>query len=266
MLDQNDNLVVSTNPTVDIQNDQDFVTTVVNNNLVIPGALYSAKTWHKAHVDNDNNNSLYPICAAFDKSFNYSLSNSGASNVIRTDNDTFAQNTITKTLIAGTAQSVTLTVSGLPSGISVDSISSQGCFLNCSSIITFRVSPNTPIGTYSITVTGSLLDKKTDFNIIVSGDPLIVSCTVSPTTVLLGETVVLTANVSGGTIPYVYSWSGTNIPTSPSPNINPFNIIYNTVNQKATSVTVTDSSSPPFQTTCPTVTVRANIDPQYKEF
>lgn len=200
-----------------------------------------------------------------DLPFDYNLSDSGTSYVTKASSDAFTTNTITKTLISGTG-SVDLTVSGLPSGVSLEGISSQGCALTCQSIITLKVTPSAPVGTFPITVTGSPLNKQTSFNLVISGDPLTVSCSASPTTALLGETVTLTANISGGIAPYVYSWDGTDIPTMPSPNTNPFNVSYNTVGQKNISVTVTDSSSPPLQTTCPIVTVRANIYPQYEEF
>ena len=265
LLNQSNNLITSTNSTTDIPNDQDFVTTLVNTNLQIPSSLYSVNTWHSAYIDNSDYNSLYPICAAFDESFDYSLSNSGTSNVTKTNGDAFTQNTITKTLAAGTTQNISLSVSGAPPGVTTN-ISGQDCDLTCTSVITFTVSPSTSVGTYPITITGSPLNKQTIFNLIVSGDPLIVSCSASPMLVFLGETVTLTANVSGGTPPYIYSWNGTGIPTNPSPDTNPFGISYNTVGQKSVSVTVTDSSSPPFQIACPVITVRANIDPQYKEF
>ena len=265
LLNQSNNLITSTNSTTDIPNDQDFVTTLVNTNLQIPSNLYSVNAWHSAYIDNSDYNSLYPICAAFDESFDYSLSNSSTSNVTKTNSDAFTQNTITKTLAAGTTQNISLSVSGAPPGVTT-SISGQDCNLTCASVITLTVSPSTSVGTYPITVTGSPLNKQTTFNLIVSGDPLIVSCSASPMLVFLGETVTLTANVSGGTPPYIYSWNGTSIPTNPSPDTNPFGISYNTVGQKSVSVTVTDSSSPPFQIACPVITVRANIDPQYKEF
>ncbi|KKT66981.1 MAG: MshQ-like protein, partial [Candidatus Curtissbacteria bacterium GW2011_GWC1_44_33] len=265
LLNQGNNLITSTNSTTDIPNNQDFVTTLVNTNLQIPSNLYSVEAWHKAYIDNSSYNNMYPICAAFDESFDYSLSNSGTSNVTKTNSDAFTQNTITKTRAAGTTQNISLSVSGTPPGVTA-SISGQDCDLTCTSVITFTVSPSTPVGTHPITVTGSPLDKQTTFNLIVSGDPLIVSCSASPMLVFLGETVTLTANVSGGTPPYIYSWNGTSIPTNPSPDTNPFGISYNTVGQKSVSVIVTDSSSPPFQIACPVITVRANIDPQYKEF
>ncbi|OHB17326.1 MAG: hypothetical protein A2544_01575 [Candidatus Zambryskibacteria bacterium RIFOXYD2_FULL_43_10] len=273
LLNQSNNLITSTNSTADIPNDQDFITTVVNTGLQMSSKVYNIETWHSAYIDNSDYNSLYPICAAFDESFNYSLSNSGTSNVTKTSSDAFTQNTITKTLTSGTTESVTLSLSGVPAtGVSYTITHNPGDPANpcnpadCQSVINFTVTPSTPVGTHPITVTGSPLDKQTSFDLVVSGDPLIVSCSASPLTVLLGETVTLNANVSGGTPPYIYSWNGTDIPTNPSPDTNPFGISYNTVGQKSVSVTVTDSSSPPFQIACPVITVRANIDPQYKEF
>ncbi|OHA89234.1 MAG: hypothetical protein A3C70_00075 [Candidatus Zambryskibacteria bacterium RIFCSPHIGHO2_02_FULL_43_14] len=265
LLDQDSDIIVSTDSTPDISDDQDYVTALVNTNLQIANDVYSTEMWHGAYIDNSDYNGLYPICAAFDESFDYSLSDSGTSNVIKTDSDTFAQNTITKTLVSGAARNISLSVSGAPPGVTT-SISGQDCNLTCTSVITFTVSPSTNVGTYPIIVTGYPLDKSTEFDLVVLGDPLIVSCVASPTTVFLGETVTLTADVSGGVTPYIYSWAGTDIPTGPSPDTNPFSISYNTIGQKSVSVTVTDSSSPPFQTTCPEITVRANIDPQYEEF
>src|SRR3989339_1230606 len=160
--------------------------------------------------------------------FDYSLSNSGASEVIKTSGDAFTTNTITKTLTSGTTESVTLSLSGVPGGVSYTITHNPGDPANpcnpadCQSVINFTVTPSTPVGTHPITVTGSPLDKQTSFDLVVSGDPLIVSCSASPLTVLLGETVTLNANVSGGTPPYIYSWNGTDIPTNPSPDTNPF--------------------------------------------
>ncbi|MBI2065551.1 MAG: hypothetical protein HYT68_00560 [Candidatus Zambryskibacteria bacterium] len=195
--------------------------------------------------------------------FNYSLSNSGTSNVTRTGGNAFTQNTITKTLISGATQSVTLALSGVPNG-TTPSISSSSCSPTCTSVITFTVAPSTANGTYAITVTGSPLNKQTTFNLVVSGNPVSVSCAASPSTALIGETVTWSANVSGATPPLTYSWSGTNIPTNPAPNTNPFNISYSTIGQKTATVRVTDADSN--QATCPAAVVQINFDPLFEEF
>ena len=195
--------------------------------------------------------------------FNYSLSNSGTSNVTKTSGDAFTTNTITKTLTTGAAESVTLSLSGMPAGVSTN-ISNQGCSPTCTSVITFTVPSSTLVGTYPITVTGSPLGRQTNFNLVVSGNPFTVSCSASPSPAFLGQTVTWTAVISGGSPPFTYSWSGTNIPASPAPNTNPFSIVYSTIGQKTATVTVTDTDS--VQESCPTGTVQIKFDPRFEEF
>jgi len=196
--------------------------------------------------------------------FNYSLSNSGTSNVTKTSGDAFTTNTITKTLTAGVTESVTLSLSGVPAGLISVSISNQGCSPTCTSVITFTVPSITPVGTYPITVTGSPLGRQTNFNLVVSGSPFTVACLASPSPASLGQTVTWTATVSGGTPPLTYAWSGTNIPSSPAPDTNPFSIIYNTIGPKTATVTVTDTDS--VQASCPVSTVQIKFDPSFEEF
>src|SRR3989338_3128243 len=195
--------------------------------------------------------------------FNYSLSNSGTSKVTKTSGNAFTQNTITKALTLGTTESVTLSLSGVPGGTSY-SISNSACSPTCTSVITFTVSPSTPVGTHPITVTGSPLGKQTIFNLVVLGNPMTVSCSASPSPALLGQTVTWTAAVSGGTPPRTYSWSGTNFPTSPPPSTNPFSIIYSTIGQKVAAVTVTDTDS--VTATCLAGVVQINFNPNLEEF
>ncbi|GEM_PF-2822972 len=195
--------------------------------------------------------------------FNYSLSNSGTSNVTKTSGDAFTTNTITKTLTTGTTESVTLSLSGVPAGVSTN-ISNQGCSPTCTSVITFTVPSSIPVGTYPITVTGSPLGKQTNFNLVITGSPFTVSCSASPSPAFLGQTVTWTATISEGTPPFTYSWSGTNIPTSPAPNSNPFSIVYSTIGQKTATVTVTDTDS--VQSSCPVGTVQIKFDPRFEEF
>ena len=195
--------------------------------------------------------------------FNYSLSNSGTSNVTKTSGNAFTQNTITKALTSGTTESVTLSLSGVPGGTSY-SISNSACSPTCTSVISFTVSPSTPVDAHPITATGSPLGKQTTFNLVVSGNPMTVSCSASPSTALLGQTVTWTAQVSGGTPPFTYSWSGTNIPISPPPSTNPFSIVYSTIGQKTAVVTVTDTDS--VTATCLAGVVQINFNPNLEEF
>ncbi len=216
------------------------------------------------HLFNEGNNFgivsfTTPICALF----NYSLSNSGTSNVTKTSGNAFTQNTITKALTSGTTEPVTLSLSGVPGGTSY-SISNSACSPTCTSVITFTVSPSTRAGTYPITVTGSPLGRQTNFNLVISGNPINATCSASPGIALLGQTVTWTAAVSGGTPPFTYSWSGTGIPTSPPPSTNPFSIVYSTIGQKTATVTVTDTDS--VAATCPAGVVQVNFNPNFEEF
>ncbi|OHA92282.1 MAG: hypothetical protein A3J09_02260 [Candidatus Zambryskibacteria bacterium RIFCSPLOWO2_02_FULL_51_21] len=204
------------------------------------------------------------VAASFTYSpFDYSLSNSGNSSVTKTSGNAYTQNVITKALVTGTTQAVTLSLSGVPGGTSY-SISNGACSPNCNSTITFTVPPSTPAGTYPITVTGSPLNRTTSFNLIVSGAPISVSCLASPQTALLGQNVTWTVTVSGGTAPFTYAWSGTGIPTSPAPSSNPYTRTYSTIGLKSAQATVTDSDS--IQSTCPAGTVMINFNPEFEEF
>lgn len=195
--------------------------------------------------------------------FNYSLSNSGNTTVTKESGNAFAQNTITKTLLSDSSQSVDLSLTGNPTGVSY-SIANQSCNPTCSSVVTFTVAPTTANGTYPITVTGTPLNKQTTFNLVVQGNPVSVTCVPSPAVALVGEEVTWTANVSGGTPPHTYSWSGTGIPASPAPTSNPYRITYSTVGQKNAIVTVNDSAS--HSAVCSSSSVQVNLNPKFEEF
>ncbi len=202
------------------------------------------------------------ICAATPPSFDYTLSNSGSSSVIKGNSDAYTTNTITKNLVSGTGGSVTLSLSGVPSGVSY-SLSNGTCAPGCSSVITFTVSPSAPVGTHPIVVTGSPFSKTTTFNLVISGSPLPVSCSASASTVFVGQPVTWTGSVSGGTSPYTYSWSGTNL-SAPLPNTNPFTKTYTTIGQKTAQLTVTDAVGT--QGICQAATIQVNFDPEFEEF
>ncbi len=195
--------------------------------------------------------------------FNYILTNSGTSSVTKSSGNAFTQNTVTKTLTAGSGQSVSLALSGVPSGVSY-SISNSVCSPTCTSTITFTVAPSAPSGSHTITVTGSPLSKQTSFTLAISGSPITVSCSASPATALIGQTVTWSSIISGGAAPYRYSWSGTGISTNPSPSNSTYNHIYTTIGQKSAALTVTTNDG--VQATCPAATVQVNFDPIIIEF
>jgi len=196
--------------------------------------------------------------------FDYSLGNSGDLNVTKESTDVFVQNTISKGLTAGATQSVNLSVSGMPSGVSVSGISNQGCPPNCDSVITLAVAPNATVGTHLITVTGSPLNKTTSFNLAISGSPIIVICTANPSPALIGQSVTWTASVSGGVPPLTYVWSGTNI-SAPLPATPSFSKVYTTIGQKIATATVTDADDT-IGACVPAGSLQVNFNPDFEEF
>ena len=103
--------------------------------------------------------------------FDFSLTNSG--NVtLRPGNSVFK--TITANLLSGTAQRVTFSTSGLPSGAEAF-YSQASCSPPCSATLTIYTSASTPAGSYSVTVkaTGGVT-RTTTFNLTIVTTPLFV--------------------------------------------------------------------------------------------
>jgi len=96
--------------------------------------------------------------------FDYTLSNTG--NITVTQGSS-GSNTITRNLVTGTSQAVTLSASGMPSG-ATPSFSNNPCNPACLSTLTISTSASTPTGTFPITVSGSPLNKSTSFNLVVN--------------------------------------------------------------------------------------------------
>jgi parallel beta-helix repeat protein len=83
--------------------------------------------------------------------FNFSLSNSMS---LSATQGSSATNTITATLVSGSPQPVSLSVSGLPTGAS-GSFSQTTCNTTCSSLLTIATAATTPVGTYLFSVKGA---------------------------------------------------------------------------------------------------------------
>ncbi|MBI2096987.1 MAG: peptidoglycan-binding protein, partial [Candidatus Sungbacteria bacterium] len=98
------------------------------------------------------------------QTFNYSLTNSGTITVAQ---GASGSNTITATLIQGNTQSVSFSASGLPTGASA-SLTPISCSPTCTSTLAISTLSSTPVGSYTITVTGSPLGKTTTFTLTVT--------------------------------------------------------------------------------------------------
>jgi hypothetical protein len=202
------------------------------------------------------------VGATFSPTFNYTLQNSGTASVTKVSGgNAYTQSTVSKVLTAGVTQAVTLSVSGVPTGVSY-AISNNPCSPGCSSTITFTVSPTAAVGTYPITVTGSPLSKTTSFNLQISGAPISVTCSASPALATLNQPVTLRGTITGGTAPFTYRWTGTSI--TGTPNTNPYAKTYTTTGQKTAQLTVTDADG--IQGTCAPVTLQVNFNPSFEEF
>ena len=83
--------------------------------------------------------------------FNFSLANGGAKSVSQGASVT---NSVTATLVSGTAQAVSLSVSGLPAGVT-GSFSPISCSPSCSTTLTLSASASAAAGGATVTVTAA---------------------------------------------------------------------------------------------------------------
>jgi hypothetical protein len=99
--------------------------------------------------------------------FDFSLTQSGNKSVTQGQS---TSNSVTATLVSGSAQSVSLSTSGFPSGTTASFVTSNSCSPTCSRTLNIATSASTPAGTYPITVTGTGagVTKTTNFSLTVN--------------------------------------------------------------------------------------------------
>ena len=196
--------------------------------------------------------------------FDYTLSQPANVSVTKGGIDQYGQTSVTRTLTSGSTESVTLSVSGVPTGVGY-SVSNNGCTPNCSSTILFTVHPTASAGSYSITVTGSPLGHSKTFTLtIVASSAIISTCTPSSATPDINTSVTWSATASGGTPPYTYTWTGTNLPTSPAPSTQSFSITYSTIGNKTAQISIRDSIGNT-GVCLPVGTLNVQFDPKFEE-
>src|SRR3989442_145940 len=101
--------------------------------------------------------------------FDFSLSNGGSKTVTQ---GASVSNTISAALVSGTAQSVSFSASGLPSGVTA-AFSPTACSPTCSTALTLTAGASATTGTSTVTVTGTGggVTKTTSFSLTVNPAP-----------------------------------------------------------------------------------------------
>jgi glucose/arabinose dehydrogenase/PKD repeat protein len=142
----------------------------------------------QAEIQSDMNT---PVTPGGTPGFDFTMSNGGNKSVVRGSSVT---NGITATLASGTAQAVSLAVSGLPAG-ATGTFSPTSCIPTCSSTLTIATQGSTPTGTSTVTVTGTGggLSRSTTFSLTVSAGGDTTPPTVSLTAPAAGAVVAGTA-------------------------------------------------------------------------
>jgi hypothetical protein len=126
--------------------------------------------------------------------FNFSLSNDGNKSV--TQGQSIVSN-ITATLSSGSSQAVSFSTAGLPTGATASYSTSTSCTPTCSRILNIATINSTPVGTYTITVTGAggEVNKSTSFSLTVtSTTSTAITSPSQGTTFRPGQTVTATGS------------------------------------------------------------------------
>ena len=207
---------------------------------LLPATTYSYRVSAFDAGSNNSSESSPASATTSLPSFDFSLGNGGNKSVARGSS---VANTIAATLLTGTTQPVSFTISGLPAGAS-GSFVPTSCSPTCSTTLTIAAGASTPLATSTITVTGmaGTLTRTTTFsltvtstadttaptvslsapvnNAIVGGTAITVSATASDNIGVAGVQFLLDGSNLGTedtTTPYSITWNTTT--TSAGPHV-----------------------------------------------
>ncbi|MEK7389398.1 MAG: right-handed parallel beta-helix repeat-containing protein [Elusimicrobiota bacterium] len=143
--------------------------------------------------------------------FDFALANGGNKSVTRGGSVT---NSLTASLVSGTAQAVSFSVTGLPSGVT-GGFSPASCTPNCSSTLTLSASASAALGTASLTVTaaGGGITKTSAFTLTVNAPQTSThSVTLSAAQAAPGAAFIATVNGGSGS---ATQWVAVYLATAP---------------------------------------------------
>jgi hypothetical protein len=177
--------------------------TVVNLSAT-PAANYVFSNWSGSCSGSSCSltmNGARSVTANFASSFNYSIAQQTSLPTLVQGNDTVVY--LTTTLLSGATQGVTLSLSGLPSGVTYTLRPSATQNPSATYEVAFFATESATVGTFPITVTGTPLNKTLSFNLTVAAPTLTGSLTAKNTagavisSATTGDTVIYTAGYSG---------------------------------------------------------------------
>jgi Concanavalin A-like lectin/glucanases superfamily/Chitobiase/beta-hexosaminidase C-terminal domain/Family of unknown function (DUF6298) len=131
-----------------------------------------------AYLEAATSQTVTPAIPNVSQPFSFSLSNSGDKSVVAGSSVT---NSIAATLVSGTSQTVSFSVSGLPSG-ATGSFSSASCTPTCSTVFNIITIGATPAGNFPITITSTVggVTRTTAFTLSVTAALTVATPTITP--------------------------------------------------------------------------------------
>ena len=243
LISQSGATIATTGKTNDIPENRDHMVTVVENNLSISDTAKVAFAVHSRYPANTRN-SVTPVCALFDK-----IVEPVVVSVSCDVSDTSVN----------VGENVKFSASG-SGGVGGYTYSWSNDVSGSGETITRSF--NNP-GSYAAKVTatdsnGNKASKSCPVVVVKEVDQdLNLTCTVSDTSIKVGNSVTYTANATGGSGNYSYSWNGA-VDGTGSQKVRTFN----SVGSFNASVVVTDGNNNTKSANCPTVVVSNDDDPE----